>query len=68
MAFVDASDRVLAKLEFDATDLSSKRLQPLSLGYTVGFGVDEVGETIRIAVSVIGQGPSPVFTRIRYVC
>ena len=67
MAFVDARNSVLANLEFGIKDLSSKKLRSLRLGYTVGFGGTEIGETIRVAVSVAGQGPSPIFTRMRYV-
>ena len=65
MAFVDASDRVLAELEFDASELSSRVLKKLQLDYTVGFGSAERGQAVRVAVGVTGQGPSPAFTRIR---
>jgi hypothetical protein len=66
MSFVDSNDQVLAELAFAAADLTPKILQRLQLDYTVGFGNQEVGQPVRIAIGVLGQGPSPVFTRIRY--
>ena len=65
MAFVDANNRNLAKLEFDASKLSSRVLRQLQLDYSVAFGGAEEGQAIRVAVAVAGSGPSPAFTRIR---
>jgi len=66
MAFVDANDKALATLEFDASELTSQRLTHLSLDYTVEFGSTGVGQAVRVSIQVSGQGPTPVFTRIRY--
>ena len=65
MAFVDASNQVLAKLDFDASELSSRVLKQLRLDYTVSFASAEIGQAVRVAMGVAGQGPSPAFTRIR---
>jgi hypothetical protein len=65
MSFVDSSDQVLAELAFTAADLAPKLLQRLRLDYTVGFENHEVGQPVRVAIGVLGQGPSPVFTRMK---
>jgi hypothetical protein len=65
LAFVDSNNDMLSMLDFEATDLNTNRLRQLQLDHTVGFGQVEAGQTIRIAIKVYGQGPSPIFTRIR---
>jgi hypothetical protein len=68
MAFVDANSNALATLDFNASKLKSRGFTRLSLDYTVGFGSAEVGQAVRASMQVAGQGPTPVFTRIRFDC